>query len=206
MTTDEFDDLWDRIRDVEKLCDNFQNDILTNNTDLEQHEKRIRHIESDVIRLSSPNSASSTHTECHLPQNLVESLIRLLQAFEKHLPRENCCHVSACHYKPCTSRYSPCDSSVDTSIHPDNSSHQTSTLKESYELLLFRILEKAWEKRESLNLTCELSQVLSSLLKAPLLEYREELHEDRIHIQFRDGTHPESLHSELILHRCSHNN
>lgn len=159
-----------------------------------------------MLKLASPNETSSDHSRCHQPLDLGDSLIQLLLAFGTHQLREKCSHGKACPHIPETSRCTVFYSSLDTSDPIHTASRQTSTLRESFAQILFRIREQVLAQHGSLAPNDGLLPALCSLLTTPSLECRVEQHEDHTYIQFRADSHPKSLHSELILHHCSHSN
>lgn len=169
-------------------------------------EGKIRKLETENLhaKLSNPSSVSLAHIEHPLPPDLVDSLIQLWQAYEKHRPREKCSHEKGDPRKPCISRYTFSDSFPNI-LFPDLlSSRQTSTLRESFERFLFQLRVRALALHGSSSLASELFQAGSSLMSTPELECRVEQYEDRILLRFLDGNHPERVHSEITLHLNSH--
>ena len=167
--------------------------------------KRIGRMQEEINELiqefnsSSPTCSSSCRSHCPECHDLVGSHSRLSPCTETHLPREKYSHETACPHTPGISHCIASDSSPDTLGHAHISSHQTSTLKESFAQLLCQIREKAWEQLENSSLDVELSQALSSRLLTPELECHVEQQEGHIRIEFRGGNHPKSSHSVLIL-------
>ena len=149
---------------------------------------------------SSPTNSSNSHTDYQRRLHLVESLLRILQGTEMHLPHAKYSHETVCPHTPETSRCSFFDSFPDTSGLIHTLFDQTSTLKGAFVRLLCQIRDSVSVLPGSSDRVVELSQVESSLWSAPSLVCRVERHEDHIRIQFLDDTRPECVHSELILH------
>lgn len=168
-----------------------------------QHQKGLRSWD-EHFKPSIPNFVSLAHIEHPLPPDLVDSLIQLWQAYEKHRLHDSKNHEKVDPRKPCISRYTFSDSFPNI-LYPDLlSSRQTSTLRESFERFLFQLRVRVLALHGNSILVSELSQVSSFLMSTPELECRVEQYEDRIHLQFLDGNHPEHVHSEIILRLNSH--
>lgn len=172
--------------------------------------KRIGKIVEEINELekklssSNPTSPACYHNRCRVLPSQAESHSQLSPCNETHQPHEKYNHETAYPHTPGTSHCTFFDSSQDILTHARISSHQTNTLKVSFAQLLFQIQAIVLELPESLDLVVELSRVSSFLTLIPELECHVEQQEDRIRIQFRDGNHPESVHSELILHQNFH--
>lgn len=173
-------------------------------TTLEKIEKQLRR--EELAKLSTPSSASSTHIEYLLHPDRVDSLIRLLQAFETHRHHETCSREKVDPHKPCTSHCKSSDSSQDILYLNHFDVHQTSIVKESFVRFLSLLLIQVWGLPGSSTLISELSLAESFLTSTPELVCRVERYADRIHLQFLDGNHPERVHSEITLHRNFRNN
>lgn len=184
----------------------LKNAIQRLKEDIEENDdwciEQFMELESEVnkLKLSIPSGPSSARTECPQRPYLHDSLTLLWQAFEKHQHSGSSGHDAADQNKPCTSRCSPSDSSQGTSHLSHKPSDQTSTLIESYEQLLFRILKTTWEQHGNSDLSGALFQALSFLSLTHARKYRVGLCEGHIHIQFHDDSHLKCVHSEIILH------
>src|SRR5215207_1509777 len=157
-----------------------------------------------MIKSSNPTcpSCARNHDRSLLDQD--ESRSRLWPSSEMHPPRETCNHETVCLRTHETSHCKTCDSFLNILTQVHNPSHQTSTEKESYVRLLSQILGSILAQRGSLTPTGVQFLDAFCRLSALSLEYRVEQREDHIRILFHDGTHPESVHSELIRHLNSH--
>src|ERR1700722_1078852 len=185
-----------------------------------RNSKTSAQIESDILRdliysyindyldtkPSNPTAPSSAHTENPKRRHQDESRSQLSLDTEMHHSRGSYNHEMACPRTPETSHCRTSGNSPDTSNHAYTSPRQTSSDLKAYVQILYQIQDLIEELHENLDPTFAQSQVLSSLLSTPSLEYRVVLREDHIHIRFRDGNHPEHVHSELILHRNFHSN
>lgn len=166
-------------------------------------EMRIKDLEEE-LNSSNPTSDAFDHSQYQEHRGLAGSRSQLSPYNEKHQPRDLCNHETAYPHTLGTFHYIASDSSQDISSHAHIFSHQTSTWKGSFGPLLCRIQEKALELPGSLVPSAAQIQALSSHWSIPVLEYHVVLQADHIHIQFRDGNHPESVHSVLILHPNFH--
>lgn len=171
---------------------------------IEKLEKKNRRDEYEKeFKLSNPSFASSVHIGHPQHPDQYGNQSQLSQASGRHLRSETCSHVSADQSKPGTSHCTPCGSSPCTLSRLYTRSRQTNIGKEPYAQLLSRLLSLVWERLENSNPVFGLSLDEFFLKSTLWLECHVAQYEDRIHIQFLDGSHPRSVHSELILHRNS---
>jgi len=176
--------------------------------DLVDLKEIILDLKEDVAELqsilSSPTSPSCDRNQNHQYPDLDESQPPLSRASETRQPRERYSHETAYLHKLGTSRYMSSGNSQDTLSPVHIPFHQTSIVRESYAQLLSQILSSTLAQHGSSNLTGELFQVVSSLLSAPSLGCRVEQHEGHIRIRFLCESHPERVHSDLILPQNFH--
>lgn len=158
----------------------------------------------DETKPSNPNSASSAHTAYRQFLDLVGSHLGSSQDTEKHQPHDLCNREKDDPHTPCTSHCKSCDSSLNTSDLIRKLFHQTNNEARAFEQLLSLILSTIWGQRGTKYQVSGLSQVLSFLSSSHEPECHVAQYGGHIRIQFRDGSHPESERSELILLQSSH--
>lgn len=182
---------------------------------VEMIEKNLLTIEKDLawvalklinLKASDPTSASSDHNPNPQCRDLDENHSPLSPSCEKHQRHGTYNREKVYRHTHEISHCIACGSSQDTSDHVHISFHRTSSAREAYVQLLSQILSSVLAQHGSSTLSDELFQVVSSLLLAPELKCRVELHEGHIRIQFLDDSHQEPVHSELNLRQSFHSN